>query len=119
LVDKVEIGEATYILLTTRGVELDLSVLPALLESPAAYIGVIGSRRRWQVTANKMLSAGVPRHLIERVNSPIGLELNAETPREIALSMLAEIVMLRRGGSGDQMAHKPVLRQQGVQDEEA
>jgi xanthine dehydrogenase accessory factor len=52
----------------------------------------------------KQLEAqGVPRHKLERIHAPMGLELNAETPEEIALSILAEIVMLRRGGSGAPM----------------
>jgi xanthine dehydrogenase accessory factor len=50
---------------------------------------------------------GVPRAQIERITSPMGLELKAETPQEIALSMLAQIVLLRRGGTGEVMAHPP------------
>jgi xanthine dehydrogenase accessory factor len=107
LAEELAIHNQTYILLTTRGVEVDLEGLPALLESKAAYIGVIGSRRRWETTAAKLRQAGVPEEKIARVTSPIGLELKAETPEEIALSMMAEIVMLIRGGSGDRMDPNP------------
>lgn len=93
----------TFIVLTTRGMNIDVEGLPVLLKSQAAYIGVIGSRRRWQLAYNQMLAAGVPADQLGRVHSPIGLELNAETPEEIAVSILAEIIMLKRGGSGDQM----------------
>lgn len=107
---EVDIGPQTYILLTTRGVDLDVQGLPVLLATPAAYIGVIGSRRRWETSAEQLRAAGVSEALLKRVTSPMGLELNAETPEEIAVSMLAQIIMLRRGGTGEAMAHSPVRR---------
>lgn len=109
LTQHVSFHPDTYVLLTTRGVDIDVEALPSLLDSQAAYIGVIGSKRRWQTAAEQLREAGVPQDRIERVTSPMGLELNAETPEEIALSMLAEIVRLRRGGTGEAMAHEPVL----------
>lgn len=93
----------TYIVLPTRGVAVDVAALPLLLEQPHAYLGVIGSRRRWAATARALLERGVPRAQLERVHAPMGLELNAETPEEIAVSILAEIILLRRGGSGQSM----------------
>ena len=93
----------TYMVLTTRGAAVDIAGLPALLDSPAAYIGVIGSKRRWMTTRKALLEAGVPEEKLARVVSPVGLELNAETPEEIAVSILAEILMLRNAGSGDRM----------------
>ncbi len=93
----------TYIVLTTRGVNVDVQGLPALIGSDAAYIGVIGSRRRWQLAYKQMLADGVSPEQLKRVHSPIGLELNAETPEEIAVSILAEIIMLKHGGSGQPM----------------
>lgn len=107
LPQQLRITSDTYILLTTRGVPVDVEGLPPLLISEAGYIGVIGSRRRWEVCARQLAERGVPAEQIERVRSPMGLELNAETPEEIAVSMLAEIIMLRRGGSGELMAHAP------------
>lgn len=100
---KVKIDPRTYIVLTTRGVTVDVEGLPALLESRAGFFGVIGSRRRWTITRKTLLEAGVKAELIDRVHSPIGLELNAETPEEIAVSILAQIIMLRNGGSGKPM----------------
>ena len=88
----------TYLVLTTRGASVDAEGLPALLETPAAYIGVIGSRRRWATTCNLLKEKGILPEKIARVKSPIGLELNAETPEEIAVSILAEIIQMRRGG---------------------
>lgn len=103
LPEQVDINAQTYIVLTTRNVEIDVKGLPSLLSSSAAYIGVIGSRRRWAEARKKMEAAGVPAAQLDRVHSPMGLELNAETPEEIALSIMAEIVMLRRGGDGKAM----------------
>ena len=93
----------TRIVLTTRNMEVDVEGLPALLDVPHAYLGVIGSRRRWAAAVAAMESRGVPRHKLARVHAPVGLELNAETPEEIALSILAEIVMLRYQGTGASM----------------
>jgi xanthine dehydrogenase accessory factor len=95
----------TYLVLTTRGVTVDVPGLPALLDSPAAYIGVIGSRRRWATTRKALLEAGLPAEKLDRVRSPVGLELNAETPEEIAVSIMAEILMLRGGGDARVMMH--------------
>jgi xanthine dehydrogenase accessory factor len=107
LPQRVKIHEATYLILTTRGADIDIVGLPALLETPAAFIGVIGSRRRWETTVDKLRRAGVPEEKIAKITSPIGLELHAETPEEIAVSIIAQIIMLNRGGSGEEMAHTP------------
>jgi xanthine dehydrogenase accessory factor len=93
----------TYLVLTTRGVTIDVPGLPALLDSPAAYLGVIGSRRRWATARKQLLERGVPEEKLSRVRSPMGLELHAETPEEIAVSIMAEIIMLRQGGDGHVM----------------
>jgi xanthine dehydrogenase accessory factor len=101
---KLAINSQTYILLTTRNADVDVAGLPALLESGAAYIGVIGSRKRWAEARQRMQAAGVPAASLDRVHSPMGLELNAETPEEIAVSIMAELIMLRRGGDGKAMS---------------
>jgi xanthine dehydrogenase accessory factor len=100
---KLTFNPQTYIVLTTRNAEIDIHGLPALLDQPAGYLGVIGSRKRWAEARKKLEAAGVPAASLDRVRSPMGLELNAETPEEIALSILAEITMLRRGGDGKVM----------------
>ena len=106
LPQKANINRQTYLILTTRGVNTDVPGLPALLDSRAAYIGVIGSRRRWSMTVKGLLENGVSEEAIARIHSPIGLELQAETPEEIAVSILAEILMLRNEGSGKMMKEK-------------
>jgi xanthine dehydrogenase accessory factor len=101
----MDITESDYLVLTTRGVPFDVEGLPSLLATPAAYIGVIGSRRRWETTHRALLDSGVDPKAFDRVHSPIGLEIHAETPEEIAVSVMAEIIMQKRGGSGEAMAH--------------
>ncbi len=93
----------TFVTLLTRSVELDRQILPLLTKTPAPYIGVMGSRRRWIATQKLLREDGLKEKELQRIHSPIGLELNAETPKEIALSILAEIVMLYRGGTGERM----------------
>jgi len=93
----------TYIVMPTRGVPFDVEGVPHLLDAPHAYLGVIGSRRRWATAVKRMREQGVPAEKLARVHAPMGLELNAETPEEIAVSIMAEIIMLRRGGTGEPM----------------
>lgn len=106
LPDHLQITPQTYLVLTTRGASVDIAGLGPLLDSPAGYIGVIGSRRRWMLTRKGLLEAGIAAEKLDRVHSPVGLELNAETPEEIAVSIMAEIIMLRNGGSGQHMKVK-------------
>jgi xanthine dehydrogenase accessory factor len=100
---QITITEQTYLILTTRGASTDIEGLPALLKTPAGYIGVIGSKRRWAETVKRLVNNGIPREELSKVHSPIGLELNAETPEEIAVSILSEIIMLQRKGTGKTM----------------
>jgi xanthine dehydrogenase accessory factor len=93
----------TYIVMPTRGAPLDVEGLPHLIDQPHAYLGVIGSRRRWATAAKWLVEKGVPEEKLRRIHAPMGLELNAETPEEIAVSIMAELVMQRRGGTGESM----------------
>jgi xanthine dehydrogenase accessory factor len=93
----------TFLVLTTRGSSVDVAGLPALLETRAGYIGVIGSRKRWNTTLKELHQQGISENKLALVHSPIGLGIAAETPEQIAVSILAEILMLRGGGSGHPM----------------
>lgn len=97
IADRITIHERTFIAAVTRSVPLDVEMLPALLTSPAPYIGVMGSRRRWSVAVKQLREKGLSQETLERVHAPIGLELQAETPREIAISIMAEIIAVQRG----------------------
>lgn len=94
--DQFTITRSTYMVLTTRSVDIDVPGLPKILESPAAYIGVIGSRRRWETARKQLEESGVPAVKLERIQSPMGLDISAETPEEIAVSIMAEIIEIQR-----------------------
>ena len=100
---QLEITPWTYLVLTTRGMNVDVEGLPGLLDTPAGFIGLIGSHRRWMSTRKALIEKGIPAEKLDRVHSPIGLELNAETPEEIAVSIMAEIIMLVNHGTGQPM----------------
>ena len=103
LAEQLKVTHQTFIVVTSRGSNVDAVGLPSLLRSDAAYIGVIGSKRRWLTTVKALKEQGVPEELVKKVHSPIGLELNAETPEEIAVSIMAEILMLKDRGTGKMM----------------
>jgi xanthine dehydrogenase accessory factor len=103
LAEALKITRRTYLVITSRGSSVDAEGLPALLDSEAAYIGVIGSKRRWATTVKALKEKGISDEKLAKVHSPMGLELQAETPEEIAVSIMAEILMLRDKGSGKMM----------------
>ena len=96
----LEPDEASWIVIVTRGHHLDKNALRAALETNARYIGMIGSPGKIKHIFRDLLKDGISREKLEQVHSPIGLDLGAETPEEIALSIAAEMVMLRKHGSG-------------------
>ncbi|HET9921873.1 MAG TPA: XdhC family protein [Ktedonobacteraceae bacterium] len=94
----------THIVLVTRAHAHDVHGLRAVIESPAAYIGMIGSQRRVWAVFKLLHDEGVPTEKLARVRAPIGLDLGGGTPEEIALSIMSEIVLLRRNGTGTAMS---------------
>ncbi|MCM1566854.1 MAG: xanthine dehydrogenase [Dehalobacter sp. 4CP] len=86
----------TYVVIVTRGHRHDAQCLKAVAQRKWAYAGMIGSRRRVKSLKEQLLSEGCPREVLEKVNAPIGLEIGAITPQEIALSILAQVVSYRR-----------------------
>lgn len=97
----------TWIVMPTRGMPVDVEGLPTLLDAPHAYLGVIGSRRRWAAARAELEARGMAPERLDRVHSPMGLELHAEVPEEIALSIMAEILMQRNGADGSPMRDTP------------
>ena len=89
----------TYIVLVTRGHSHDVECLLEILDSPARYIGMIGSKRRIKSVFELLENGqGIDPAKFERVYAPIGLDLGAENPVEIAVSIIAEIINVYRGG---------------------
>jgi len=96
----LKITPATHVAIVTRGHRHDEICLQAVIEEPARYIGMIGSRRRTTTIRERLRREGVAPELLHRIHAPIGLDIGAQTPEEIALAILAEIVLVRRGGTG-------------------
>ncbi len=91
----VDVTEDTSVAVVTRSVDKDAEAIPLLLKTPARYIGVMGSDRRWREVQSKLAEAGLDESALERLHAPIGLDINAETLEEIAVSILSEIIRLR------------------------
>ena len=90
------IGADTSVVLVTRNVDLDAAALAALLPTEAGYIGVMGSDRRWSTVEARLEAQGVEPAALDRVSAPIGVEIGAETPSEIAVSIMAQVIARRR-----------------------
>ena len=101
-----DIDENTYFVLVTRGHKQDELSLREIINSHAGYIGMIGSRRRVGAVLKHMHEEGVPLEALQRIHTPIGLDIGAETPEEIAISIVAELIMNRRSGTGLPMSQK-------------
>lgn len=96
---QIKITPMTFITIVTRGHRHDYDCLRAVIDSQAAYIGMIGSPRRVKGVKELLQAEGIPAALLDRVHAPIGLDIGAETPAEIAISILAEIIRVFRRGS--------------------
>ncbi|MGI5858337.1 MAG: XdhC family protein, partial [Tepidanaerobacteraceae bacterium] len=93
--DHVEIGKNDYVVIMTRGHNFDFIVQKQVLRKDAYYVGVIGSRKKIAAINAKLLDEGIPQHIIDKVYTPIGLSIKAETPAEIAISIAGELIMVR------------------------
>jgi xanthine dehydrogenase accessory factor len=93
----VEINGNTFVLIVTRGHRHDVTALREALPTDARYIGLVGSRRKIQLSVRSLLEQGFAPSLFEKLYAPIGLEIGSETPEEIAVSVIAEIIALRKG----------------------
>ena len=97
-------GANTYVVICGHDEEFSQPALRTLLSSPSPYLGLMGSRRHTGHLLSALRAAGHGDASLRRVHTPVGLDLHAETPEEIALSALAHIVAVRRGGTGAPIA---------------
>jgi xanthine dehydrogenase accessory factor len=104
----VAIGRGTWLVLATRGHKYDFEALRDALRrpEPPAYVGMVASRRRTRAALEQLIADGVPAERLRAVHAPIGLDVGAETPEEIAVAIAAELVRVRRGGTGQPLAHR-------------
>ncbi len=101
----ISITPSTYIVLITRGHKYDEPCLREIMRSAAKYLGMIGSKRRVKACFHRFKEEEkFAEEIIQRVYAPIGLDLHAETPEEIAVAIIAEIIQVRRGGKGGSLS---------------
>lgn len=93
-------GRGVSVVIVTRGHNEDEECLRAAIEHRPDYLGLIGSRRRTNIVLDRLRAGGVDGHILDEVRAPVGLDIGAITPEEVALAILAEIVAERRGGTG-------------------
>ena len=97
----VRVTDRTFVVMLTRAHKYDFDCLRAVLQQPRLpkYIGMIGSKRRVRAAFKALLEGGIPRDMLAQVHAPVGLEIGAETPAEIAVSIAAELIQVRRNAT--------------------
>ncbi len=95
--NRLRIKPSTYIVIVTRGHRYDEEILEEALKTPAKYIGMIGSKRKVFTTYEHLVERGVPFEALKRVHAPMGLEIGAVTAEEIGVSIVSELIAVRRG----------------------
>ena len=100
---QLPVNSNTFIIIATRGHRNDNVALELAARTSARYVGLLGSKRKTILIYEDLLTAGVPVDRVREIRSPIGLDIGARTPEEIAVSILSEILMFRLGGTGSSM----------------
>jgi xanthine dehydrogenase accessory factor len=95
--ETIAITQSTYIIIVTRGHRSDEDVLAQVATSDARYIGMIGSKRKVLTTYEHLVERGIPPEAFQRVHAPMGVEIGAVTPEEIGISVVAQLIRVRRG----------------------
>ena len=101
--DHVTINVNSFVVVATRGHRFDDMALESALATKARYIGLLGSRRKTIMIYRRLIEQGTPVDRLRDVHAPIGLDIGGLTPEELAVSIMSEIIMVRRGGGGGQM----------------
>ncbi|HUO25565.1 MAG TPA: XdhC/CoxI family protein [Candidatus Aquilonibacter sp.] len=99
--EKLDPAESSYIVIVTRGHRDDMRILRWAVQTRARYVGMIGSRRKVIGIFKTLREEGVPGHLFDRVHAPVGLDIGAVTPEEIAVAITAELIAFRRHADAD------------------
>ena len=101
--DHVTINVNSFVVVATRGHRFDDMALESALATKARYIGLLGSRRKTIMIYRRLIEQGTPVDRLRDVHAPIGLDIGGLTPEELAVSIMSEIIMVRRGGKGGPM----------------
>jgi xanthine dehydrogenase accessory factor len=99
-------GRGVSVAVVTRGHSEDEVCMRAVMATGADYVGLIGSKRRTRIVLERLREAGADEEMLKEVRAPIGLDIGAVTPEEVALAIMAEIVAVRRGGKGGPLSRR-------------
>jgi len=105
-------GRGVSVAVVTRGHNEDEQCMHIAVETNPDYLGLIGSKRRTSIVIKRLRDAGVSEEQLGRIHAPIGLDIGAVSPEEVALAIMAEIVAARRGGTGMSLRHKKAQKAQ-------
>lgn len=97
-------GRGVSVAVVTRGHNEDEQCMQAVVRANPDYAGLIGSKRRTSIVIDRLREAGVPEEQLKKIRAPIGLDIGAVTPEEVALAIMAEIIAERRGGTGSPLS---------------
>ena len=101
--NQIRINKNSYILIATRGHKYDNLALEMAVKTPARYVGLLGSKRKAILILRELIDKGIPLERVRQVRSPAGLNINARTPDEIAISIVSEMLLFKLGGDGSPM----------------
>ena len=110
--DAVGNGRGVSVAVVTRGHNEDEQCMHVAVRANPDYVGLIGSKRRTSIVIDRLRDAGIPEEQLGKIHAPIGLDIGAVSPEEVALAIMAEIVAIRRGGSGLSLRHKKAQKTQ-------
>ena len=101
--DQLTLNVNSFVVVATRGHRFDDMALESAMATRARYIGLLGSRRKTLMIYQRLTRQGIPVERLKQVHAPIGLDIGALTPEELAVSVMSEVIMVRRGGAGGPM----------------
>ena len=105
-------GRGVSVAVVTRGHNEDEQCMHVVVRAAPDYVGLIGSKRRTSIVIDRLRESGIPEEQLKNIHAPIGLDIGAVTPEEVALAIMAEIVSERRGGTGTPLSHKKAQKAQ-------
>ncbi len=105
-------GRGVSVAVVTRGHNEDEQCMHIAVQANPDYVGLIGSKRRTSIVIDRLREAGIPEEQLGKIHAPIGLDIGAVSPEEVALAIMAEIIADHRGGTGVSLRHKKAQRAQ-------
>ena len=112
LLEVIGNGRGVSVAVVTRGHNEDEQCMRVVVRADPDYVGLIGSKRRTSIVIDRLRESGIPEEQLKDIHAPIGLDIGAVTPEEVALAIMSEVVAERRGGTGTSLSHKKAQKAQ-------